>query len=968
MINESDKSNSDWENDLDRLSEFFGLEETESEEKVESVINERLIWLLNPETVSLTAMEQQRKKDGTWSKGRIISLWRLFYDSDNQDFTFLTEQDHEILKHLKRDLNTHSLGENYSYGADFLLDLVGHPHLYHLENPDLQLELIPARPEMVIKQDGDKYQIKLSHHADDKNKVFLEKETLSRYRVVCFPDEFFGLQKIIGKDGLTVPLSVRDKLINLIQKASNKIDINSDISARSAQTIPADSRPCIILEPYNEGLKLSILVRPFANLGPHMQVGKGSQLILANIKGEDKQAQRNLEREIIRAEAFIEACTVLNNYAAKSNEYHILKEEDCLELLLEIKKYREKFQDEIKIEWPKGEKFQVKDEVGFDLLSLQINKKNSWLECSGELKFGMEESLNIQSLLRLMDDSDSRFIKLKDGQFLALTEHFRKQMEKLRSLRDRNSTSTRIHQLSALLLEDLIDELDGMKHCQIDSSWREYFNKFKNINRYKPQVPSTLKAELRDYQEDGFRWISRLAKLGLGACLADDMGLGKTVQTIAVMLQQSRQGKCLVVAPTSVCHNWAAEINRFAPSLNPILFAELDDRKSVFMSLNKRDVLITSYGLLQSNLESFTEGKWQMIVLDEAHAIKNHSTKRTQAVMQLDAHFKLTLTGTPIENNIGDLWTQFNFTNPGLLGARDSFFDKFGIASYEGSEDENENQEYILKQAKEKRKLLQSLIKPFILRRSKNKVLDELPPKIEKNILLEADRKEAAFYEAIRRQALENLEDLDKGKQSQRKFRIFQEISRLRKACCHPELVNLELAQSLKLSSAKIEAFKTLVRDLIAGGHKALVFSQYVGFLKIAAKELDKMKLNYQYLDGSTPASMRKNKVEEFQSGVGDLFLISLKAGGSGLNLTEADYVIHLDPWWNPAVEDQASDRAYRIGQTRSVTVYRFIMQGTIEEKIVKMHQTKRKLAADLLSGADGQTKLSEAELIGLLQ
>ena len=363
------------------------------------------------------------------------------------------------------------------------------------------------------------------------------------------------------------------------------------------------------------------------------------------------------------------------------------------------------------------------------------------------------------------------------------------------------------------------------------------------------------------------------------------------------------------------------------------------------------DVLVTSYGLL--NLESalLSEKPWQMAVLDEAQAIKNAGTKRAQASMMLQAEFRLALTGTPVENYLEELWSLFHFINPGLLGSLESFRKRFALPIERGD--------------KSARQALKALVAPFILRRTKSAVLTELPARTEQTILVDLDDDERALYEALRRRAIERIENLPGDAGGQRKIHILAEITRLRRACCHPSLAAPEASG---MEGAKLSLFLELVDELLRNRHKALVFSQYVGFLDIVRKALDERGIAYKYLDGQTPAREREKRVNAFQAGEGDLFLISLKAGGTGLNLTAADYVIHLDPWWNPAVEDQASDRAHRIGQQRPVTIYRLAVAGTIEQGILGLHKDKRQMAAELLDGSEASAKLSDEELIGLLR
>jgi SNF2 family DNA or RNA helicase len=469
----------------------------------------------------------------------------------------------------------------------------------------------------------------------------------------------------------------------------------------------------------------------------------------------------------------------------------------------------------------------------------------------------------------------------------------------------------------------------------------------QNAQKHSPVLPMTLQAELRPYQLEGFHWLSRMANWGVGACLADDMGLGKTIQTLALILENTEKGATLVVAPTSVCHNWVNECSRFAPSLKVVLHAK-ERNPEILKQLGPGQLLVTSYGLLHQEIEQLRTIPWQTVILDEAQVIKNANTKRSQAAHQLQGQIKLILTGTPVENRLSELWNLFRFINPGLLGSYESFSKRF-------VEPIEQHRDVAARQA------LKKIILPFMLRRLKSQVLTDLPPRIEQTVLVPFESEELAFYESLRQNALEKL--VQTPLKEKNRIHILAEITRLRRACCHPTLV----APEVSIPSSKLKAAEEIIEELRENRHRALIFSQFVGHLDKVKALLEEKGISYQYLDGSTSLDERQKRVAAFQNGQGDFFLISLKAGGTGLNLTAADYVIHLDPWWNPAVEDQASDRAHRLGQTRPVTIYRLIMEGSIEEKMVGLHQKKRGLADDLLDGTDLSGKLSDEELLALI-
>jgi SNF2 family DNA or RNA helicase len=464
----------------------------------------------------------------------------------------------------------------------------------------------------------------------------------------------------------------------------------------------------------------------------------------------------------------------------------------------------------------------------------------------------------------------------------------------------------------------------------------------------KPRVPRELQAELRPYQKEGFRWLARLSAWDAGACLADDMGLGKTLQTLAVLVTRKSHGPTLVVAPTSVGPNWLREAARFTPSLRVRHFHG-PGREALLDDLGPGDLLVTSYGTLTVDAEALAEVRFDTLVFDEAQAIKNPRTRRARAARSLDARWRLALTGTPVENHLGELWSIFSVLSPGLLGPWESFQERFAAPiERDGDRDRLE--------------ALSRLMRPFVLRRTKDKVAPELPARTEVLEPVELSPAERALYEAARREALAEL--LEGGVDEGDKLQVLAALTRLRRLACHPKLVQANFTGA----SSKLSSLLEHLYDVRRARQRALVFSQFTTFLDLVRAQLEREGFEYLYLDGRTSVKRRAELVEQWAAGAADLFLISLKAGGSGLNLTGADYVFHLDPWWNPAVEDQATDRTHRIGQERPVTVVRLIAQATIEEAVVGLHEEKRALADGLLSGTEAAGKLTSAQLVDLIR
>ncbi|XGV97207.1 MAG: DEAD/DEAH box helicase [Leptolyngbya sp. BL-A-14] len=933
-----------WELSLKALSQ---LQKDQPTVAAKAETTQRLAWFVTfyPKTgCVLMPREQTLNAKGEWSKGRPIALKRL--KSNPDEFSYLTPQDQRICAQIK----TYSYGwgnkTDYTFTEKAIALLVGHPHVFWEDAPTTRIEVVKGEPELLVKKGKDDHlTLQLSPEIKGTNEVLTVKESPTRLKVIDITPEHRRIAEVLGlQNRLDVPAAAKERVLAAINAVSSIVTVHSDIGGGVAtEEVPSDPKPHVHLLPASTGLKVAVLARPFANAGPYYRPGTGGETVIAEVDGKRLQTTRNLREEKKLANAAIAACPTFSQHEKQDNEWLIDDPEACLELLLEL----HALGDRIVIEHPEGEKFRVSHQATLKDFRLNIKRQNDWFATEGELKVNDDLVLDMQQLMQLLEQTPGRFIPLADGQFLALTQEFRKRLDELRAFSERSGKGVKLHPLAAFAVEDWMEEVGDLK---ADKHWKAHIQRLKDIQHFDPQLPSTLQADLRDYQIDGFRWLARLAHWGVGACLADDMGLGKTIQGLAVILTRAPEGPTLIVAPTSVCMNWMAEAQRFAPTLNAIQFGA-GDRQKVLDQLQPFDLLVCSYGLLQQEevAEKLAKVQWQTIVLDEAQSIKNFATKRSQAAMNLQGGFKLLTTGTPIENHLGELWNLFRFINPGLLGSLESFNQRYAIPI----------ERYGDRQARNR---LKKLIQPFILRRTKNQVLEELPSRTEILLQVELSREELAFYEALRREAIAKLSESD-ATAGAKHLQVLAEIMRLRRACCNPQLVKPELA----LPSSKLQLFGEVLTELLENKHKALVFSQFVDHLHLIRDYLDAQKISYQYLDGSTPMAERKKRVNAFQAGEGDVFLISLKAGGTGLNLTAADYVIHMDPWWNPAVEDQASDRAHRIGQQRPVTIYRLVAKGTIEEKIVDLHQHKRDLADSLLEGTEMSGKVSTDELLRLI-
>jgi superfamily II DNA or RNA helicase len=920
-----------WEQMLDGL---LNLVDEKSNSAKLDVITNRICYLINVEKGILQPLLQTMNAKGIWSSGRNISLKRL----KEQQVEGMTDQDRHMAATIKSASSYYGSNDYYLNFESAIVELCGHPLLFLFSNPSISVELIKSQPEIITEKTGNDIQLK-TNITDSSQKTIVVKETQTRFKLITLTPQQQTIIRMINQ-GITIPLKGKEKLLRTVSNLSGIMSVHTDMvdDSEASKTIDSDSRIRVQILPLGDGLKVELFVKPLDTEPPYVKPAKGGKVVYGTVDGEKCQTVRDLTAENANFNALNNDivqymdCNLIDEAVTFSDPYR------CLDLLETINQHK----DIAVVEWPEGERFRMKKSASFANLKLRVKRKGQWFELEGELTIDESMILSLKELLDLNRKSKGRFLELKNGEFLSLTEDLKKQVDELEAYVTNDKKGILINRFASHALEEIISKAASFK---TDKHWRDFRNKIKETTEVEAEIPPTLDAELRSYQEEGFRWMTRLKAWDAGACLADDMGLGKTVQAIAMMLHLAENGPALVVCPASVVPNWGNELRKFAPTLNPIILKH-SNREEIFNALGPFDVLVITYGLLQTEIERIAKIQWAMAVLDEAHAIKNTQTKSSKAAMSIVSDFKLALTGTPIQNHLGELWNLFNFCNPGLLGTLSQF-----------------NERFIKDDLQSQRNHLKKLIAPFILRRTKNKVLDELPSKTEITFSVELSDPEMAFYETLRREAIDTIQN-NNGPNGHQHLQALAEITKLRLACCNTTLVN----KAIQLPSAKMEAFFEIILELQANNHRALVFSQFVGHLAIVRSELDKQGISYQYLDGSTPIPQRELAVKAFQSGKGDLFLISLKAGGLGLNLTAADYVLHLDPWWNPAIEDQASDRAHRIGQTRPVTIYRLVAKNTIEEKILQLHATKRDMADNLLEGSDQSAKLSTADLLNLLR
>ena len=916
----------------------------------------RFIWMIAiGDDGALNDIQAMVQKNGArgWSKARAISLSKI---SGNPQ---LSSWDAKVANCIRSD----KYGRDSSYIdlPNAVQALIGHPAVVLASNPEQFIELSEGTPEIEVIHKGDKITLKVTpplrisavdpeayyYDAEEKREVeamrliTLVQDSAQRVRLIRFtPSQRRAAQLLAEK--VTIPASAQNELQTAMQALTKHFQLQAD-HLQAAREIPAESRLRAELSPLNDGLLLRLVATPLGEGGPRLVPGSGRARLMAMVQGESIGTTRELKTERTYLETVLDALPFLESCAGDADqcEWDVATPEDAL-ALVEVLPGLPAI---AALDWPKGKAVRVIT-VDIPQLSVQVKSERDWFKLEGEAKVDEGMVFTFEALLAA-SRSNSRFIAMGNGVYAALTRRLKDRLSDLASVTETDKHGARIPRLAAAWMDDA---LEGIA-TQADKEFHSAIKKLRTTQELAIPLPRTLQAELRPYQEDGYLWASRLAQAGFGACLADDMGLGKTLQSLALLLARAEGGAALIIAPTSVCGNWMSEAARFAPSLNLHLYSEAD-RAAVIDNAAAFDVVVVSYSMLQQAREQFAAKHWHTLIVDEAQAIKNSTTKRTQAVFELNADFRLALSGTPVENRLSELWSIMRFANPGLLGSLTRFNERFAIP---------------IERDKDRDALhtLRRLIAPFLLRRTKTQVLQELPPRTELLIKIVPSKEEASHYEALRREAIAEADAaLANNKAGQARMNILAQLTRLRRAACDPRIVT----PAFPAIGSKVQTFTNLAIELVANGHKALVFSQFVGFLTLLREALDKAGIEYQYLDGATPAAERTKRVAAFQSGKSDLFLISLKAGGFGLNLTAADYVVITDPWWNPAAEDQAMGRAHRMGQLRPVTVYRLVTQGTVEEHIVGLHNDKRALAESILGEGDAVSLPSTEELISLIR
>jgi superfamily II DNA or RNA helicase len=933
-------------------------------------------WQIERGAVDLVAIVRKPSKRGTLTSGARTAPERLL-----SDYADLDARDRAVAELLAA---FHETGRRASYPHRALAALVGHPRVRDADGDPIVVRR--ATLGLAARRAGERIQLEPviaspgfagARNTPEGSAESIDGSSIAPARLAAILDSADRNEPLLAIDDAGCTLIAADEHVRAVCKRllahgasfppeahEALLDAITRLDGRMPVAITAElmgvehaHAPMLVVRvrlastPEDDTeLALEALIRPTPG-APLLVPGEGQRDILVVRDGVRGYVRRQLgdERAWVR-----ERLAVLPLGAAAEEapgRYRITSLDAALDIVTAL----ERPPEGIEAQWV-DERPRVISRVGAKQLRIDIKRERDWFGIDGDVavdKARLELAILLDAMLR-----QERYVRVGPGSWLELSEELRARLTPLADHTYASRDHLEVSLGAVPAIEALIE--DGAR-IHAAPAWTLATDRLKAAQKLAPKPPKSLRQILRPYQAEGHAWLTRIAAWGAGACLADDMGIGKTLQAIAVLVDRAKLGPAIVLAPTSVTLNWVSELARFAPKLRPVLLTETADRTACLAELRTGDVLIVSYGLLVREIDRLAALKFATLFADEAQALKNAETQRAKAARRLDAELRVALTGTPLENHLGELWSIFSIVFPRLLGSWDQFRERFALPIERGGA--NTADEDARRAADHARISLARVLRPFLLRRTKAEVARELPPRTEIEIAIEMSPDERDLYEDARLAAVAALSRASSMRDEQRRFQVLAALTRLRLLACHPRLHD----PTSHVPSSKLERLVALVEDLRESGHRALVFSQFTKHLALVRETLERAGITVAYLDGETPAKERARRIAAFQTGEHAAFLISLKAGGTGINLTAADYVIHLDPWWNPAVEDQATDRAHRIGQDKPVTVYRLITKDTVEEKILAMHGQKRRLVSEVLEGTGAASKLSTADLLALL-
>lgn len=928
---------------------FSDIREKAAEKKNRAA--KRIVYFL--EGLRLKAIIGQNKRpDGSWDGGTLYQR-STFIDLKYEE---MTPTDIKVAAALRK-LDERRIG-NKPEVPEILPLLLGSDRVfvgeYYNQNftpatVEVESPWLSFRAEGMEIRIGSNVSLPQSAGASVPESLVTIDEDGGYHVIVMSPEQRAVIDRMLKMGA--IPSSALAGLRQTLEKLDGIVELHTDL-ADLGRIEEKDGSPVLAVRvrPVEDDYEMTVQAVPIVEGLSRFSPGEGGENVYDTLEGHTVAVRRDLFSEyenydVLRKFFEVELGIPYEDYQTARFS--------APEHLLALMSFVHDNPQSYFMEWPEGEILKFSEISESKDVDISVSTNMNWFEVEGSVKVSGKKR-TLEEILAMWTDSDIEgYIKVGEKEYAKMSKTLQKHLAEISDLgRTDRKGRISIPAIQVGALAKVLGE-DGGLHAEMDEGFKDLLARMESAYESSPVLPDGFGATLRDYQMQGYQWMVRLDSWGAGACLADDMGLGKTVQALAFLLHKKDTGPSLVVAPTSIVPNWAAEAERFAPSLNVTVLNEVQDRKTAIESAVAGDLFLVSYGVMVTSIDLLKSVGWNVVCLDEAHQIKNRTTRMSQAAMSLQAGSRLILTGTPVQNHMGELWNLMQFINPGLLGTWASFRDKYINGP--------EMDDY-------KRELLKGLTQPFILRRTKEQVLGDLPDKVSYLHPVRLSVNEMAVYEEARKRLELKYKKRKTAKERTLardiKVEFFAELTRLRLMANAMELV----IAGWKGGSSKVDALKDIMSTLMAGGNNnVIIFSQFTSFLDIIGRMLTKEGYNYLYLDGSTPLQERKMLVTKFQSGVCPIFLVSLKAGGLGLNLTAANYVIIADPWWNPSIEKQAEDRAHRLGQGRAVTVIRLVSQHTIEEKILRLHETKKEISDAILAGTDRSSKLTMDDVLDMV-
>ncbi|MCA9213465.1 MAG: hypothetical protein KDB27_10395, partial [Planctomycetales bacterium] len=862
---------------LDQLIQYTENKNSDSNESETDVF--RIAWRITYNdmrgSMSLTPqLQKQKKRGGGWTKGRQLNPDTM---RDNKNVT-LTATDSQVLRERVR---RHGYYAGYEWEMVEALDkLVGYEHV---ELDDQPATVVRTQFGLKVESTKSGYEVKIDAaeplYVLGSGYISIDEETNTIYVCKC-DDVESKVAELVYDEDLSVPKDGAEELKQRLQTLAKSVSVRQP--AEFAGDIePADWKPVLKLLSTKEGqLQCGIRVRTNDILN---KPGEGVLLLPSESNGIKIQLERDHRAEQTTCRALVAQLGLTIAFPVSDWEWRFTEFEESLAFLSLMESKSEELGIEALWDEESVQALRMVGSITAKNVRVEVSRKKDWFGLEGGFSIG-EHEFSLPELLSAIDSEPAKgYTELRPGMWAKITERLRNRLRELRDVAHKNRSNLELDVTAIPVVQSLLEsELD----VKASKEWQDRVQRLEGAMKLRPKPSKKLNAELRDYQSEGYRWMRRLAEWGVGGVLADDMGLGKTVQALAVLLDRAKKGPALVIAPTSVGFNWQREAEKFTPSLNAYLYRETE-RAEFLSDVKKGDIVVCSYGLALRDAEALSKVEWGTLILDEAQFVKNSNSKTAQAIRRINADWKLALTGTPMENHLGELWSIFRTISPGLFGSWDQFRKRF--ASPIEKEDNPE-----------RRKALSRLIRPFVLRRTKSEVLKDLPERTEINLQVDLSDDERKRYDEMRLAAVGELDEIvGLPDTNDQRFRVLAILTRLRQMACHIGLVD----ESWEGESAKLNLLVEKVTELKEEGHRVLIFSQFTKYLDLIRKVLVDNNVTFEYLDGKTSPKARQERVDRFQEGNTDAFLISLKAGGTGLNLTAADYVIHMDPWWNPAVE-----------------------------------------------------------------